>query len=90
MSTYIKKLNLQDLTLLPVETIQLIETLGTKVSVLTPHKGRVVIDTTELDRGTFKPTTEHEKDIHKVIEEVQKLEVDGMKYLLEKWKQEIK
>lgn len=55
------------------------------IEVVTPHKGVVFIEITEVDKGVFRKATEVGKQTNRVIEEIWQLENEAKNYLLNQW-----
>lgn len=79
------RLSAKDITRLPVEEIQLTDRMAVDIRVLTPHKGKVLINTKELHSGMFKSTTEHSVNQRKIIKEIRDLEKESIDYLFNNW-----
>jgi len=79
----IPRINLQEITKLPLQEIIKSEGVGKCIVIKTPHKGNKVIDYEE-EVGMF---TRKNKDklFTKVISQIIDLEEEAKDYLLDKW-----
>lgn len=55
------------------------------IEVITPHKGVVFVEITEVDKGMFRKTTEVSRQTNSVIRDLWRLEAEAKDYLLQEW-----
>lgn len=75
-----KTINFQDVTALPLETHVYPNRAGGMVRVLTPHQGYV-----EIDLQYDGILDVYDTLTTKVVDQLQRLEYEAKKHLLEKW-----
>ena len=67
-------IKIQDMTLLPVQEIQLLNKIGSDIRVMTPHKGEVIISLKKESFGFFGGGFQYDKHAEEVMEQIRKLE----------------
>lgn len=84
------KINLQEMTDLPLKEIVVITSSNNKILVQTPHKGEVELKLTDIHYPfLFGSVTQTERDLGEIIGQIRILENESYKFLIKKWKENL-